>query len=146
MSTIVTRDLTQNFGAADRDTSKIFIFDNSYRNVTFKNDTGADINLIGGELVAIDPSDGTAVIIDVAASDGTEVPVGFVNSCPTVLDTETAPISICIGGDVVEDKIILPAGVTLDTVVGTRQLRDLITAETMGTRIVPSTELTNFDN
>ncbi|MCH9620996.1 MAG: hypothetical protein S4CHLAM20_04100 [Chlamydiia bacterium] len=147
MADLTLRDLTKNQGTMDRDFSKIFVFQNNFRNVTFLNDTGADLELKGGELLGVIASSGKAVLLDdPGATDGSQFPVGFANSCGTVLDGEELTISMCIGGDVVENKVILTGGVSLDDVISLRTLRDRIASDTMGVRLVESTELTNFDN
>ena len=63
-----------------------------------------------------------------------------------ILDTETANVTYVIHGDVVESKIIFDGADGFDTVIDSELLRDLIKSNTKGIRVVPSIELSNFDN
>ena len=141
------RDITQNQGTVDRDLGQIFVWDNRYRDVIFLNDTGAELTLVGGELLGVVAASGKAVLLDdIGAADGSAFPVGFANSCPTLGIGEEIQISMCISGDVVENKIILGGTVALTDVVSLKTIRDRIASDTMGVKLVSSTELSNFDN
>ncbi len=54
------------------------------------------------------------------------------------------PANYCVSGDIDATMLILPLGVTLDTIVGTKALKDVLTA--LGFVLFNVTECTKFDN
>ena len=52
--------------------------------------------------------------------------------------------SYCISGDIDASMLILPDGVTLDSIVGSKALKDVLTAQ--GFVLNNVTECSNFDN
>ena len=81
------------------------------------------------------------------AADGSEIPVGILNKDITISAGDTVNVNICVAGDVVEDKIVLTkVGDTLETTISSRRLKDRIGADTVGDKLVASTEHSDFDN
>ena len=148
MASSELRDTNRNQGTLDRDFSKIFVFDNRYENVTFLNNTGAELDLLPGTVVGRITATGEVAPLDAGAADGSQFPIGIVQSgIDGLADAATADIAICVSGDVVEDKIVLVNGETLDgTTISGKILRDRIGSDTVGVKLVASEELTNFDN
>ena len=62
----------------------------------------------------------------------------------TIADATTLSANICIDGDVDATNLILPIGVTLDTIVGSKALRDILT--TQGFVLNNVIEGTKFNN
>jgi len=62
----------------------------------------------------------------------------------TMADAESLKANYCISGDIDAGMLILPAGVTLDTIVGSKALKDILTAQ--GFVLNNVTELSKFDN
>jgi len=131
----------------DFNTAKIFLFDNIFNNIIFRNDTGGEVTLKGGTVVGRKTADGKLKVLASAAGDGSESPVGVVATPEIVLaDTTEQVISVCVGGHIAEEKIILDGADTLETNIGGRPIRDLLAAETQGINLVVTDELTGVDN
>lgn len=126
------------------DKSRTFIFNNEYLEGSFT--AAATETLPIGTLMGRVSATGKLVALDSSATDGSQYPVGILDDDYDVVNGETSLVSICIGGDVVENKVILAAGDTLNTVIEDRRLRDRIAADTLGIKLVPSTEMTAADN
>jgi len=62
----------------------------------------------------------------------------------TLLDTESVTANYAISGDIDAGMLILPLGVTLDSIVGSKALKDILTA--LGFVLNNVTECTKFDN
>jgi len=149
MSEVTTVNQTRNQAHFDYDVSKIFVWSNRYDSASLLNASGGVKSFDPGLVVARIASTGKIVPFDGTATDGSQIPIGILKTCVVDLaDTAEETVNFCISGDVVEDKIILEAG-TLDSVVtidteNTRIVRDMI--QSLGIKILPSTELTDTDN
>jgi Bacteriophage lambda head decoration protein D len=128
------------------DTSKIFIWNNRYETGTYTNPTGAEVSLLAGTLMGRVATTQKLKPCVSSASDGSQFPVGILADDYAVDYGESATVTICISGDVAEGKVILGGSDTLSTVVSSRSLRDRIAADTMGIKLVSSTEMTAEDN
>lgn len=139
------RNVTSNQSTLDVSTEIVFLFDNKYQKAVFLNNTGADLDLEQGFLVRRDVSTPGQVIPAIAGATLSDV-IGIVkvNSPMALADTETANINYAICGDIDSGLLVLPAGVTLDTTVGAKHLKDILTG--IGFNPRPVTELTSFDN
>lgn len=137
----------KNQATFNTDTSKIFLFGCKYQSILFKNTTGADLTLVGGEVIGRDSTTLKGAILASAATDGSQFPLGINSTKSGVLaDDDEIMIDICVYGEVAEDKIILDGSDTLNTLVSLRPIRDRILSDTMGVKLISSTELTAFDN
>ena len=151
MSTANEVNKTSNFLQTKFDVSKIFVFNNRFSTVTLNNASGGTKSFAPGLTVARIAATGKVVPFDGTAVNGAQIPIGILASDVIDLpDTNDIDVSVCVGGDVSEPKIILEAG-TLDSVVtigtgteNTRIVRDMI--QSLFIKIVPTDELTNFDN
>lgn len=135
----------------NRDTSKIFLFDNKYIKGTFKNTTGAILDLVGGELIGRiadgGANNGLLVLCDATAVDGSQFPLGIMrNAYDDLANNATVTSTICVSGDVNKNALILKAGTTLASRVSLRTIEDRVLTDTAGIYLIESTELTKFDN
>jgi hypothetical protein len=146
MSTANTVYSQSNFQITNYDTTKIFIKNNEWEQGTFVNSTYDDIVLPAGTVLGRVAASNEIVVLNAAASDGSQFPVGILANNQTIIAGESKTLTYCIAGHVVEDLISLPSGVTLNTVVSSRTVRDRIKADTAGIVLVERTELTDFDN
>ena len=129
------------------DVSKIFIRDNRYESADYTNSDEYDpVTLTAGTLLGRVHASGKVVPLTSGASDGSQFPVGILKQTVTVEEGDTREVTFCVAGDVAEGKIIFQGSDTLETVVSSRRLRDRIAADTVGIKLVPSTELTEDDN
>lgn len=146
MSSATTTSSTSNQRFTDYENAKIFVGDNNFITGNYANDTYDDVTLEAGTLMARVASTNKLVVIDKAASDGSQYPVGVLNKEWTVLAGEDQDVSICIDGDVVESGVVLPSGTALSDVIDSKTLRDRIASDTAGIVLVGGTELTDYDN
>jgi hypothetical protein len=144
-----TATLVYNDGSAAMmayDISKIFIWDNKYQTTNFENDSGGELIMPAGTLVGREASTGNLKLYDATAVDGVEFPVGMLADNYTIADATTEEVTICIGGEVAEEKVILQAPDTLDSIVALKTVRDRIAADNAGIVMRVSTENTKQDN
>lgn len=62
----------------------------------------------------------------------------------TMANAESLPANYCVSGDIDASMLILPVGLTLDSIVGSKSVKDILTA--LGFVINNVTEMTKFDN
>lgn len=126
------------------DLSRIFLWENRYASGQFTNDIYDPLVMKAGKLLGRVAATQKLALCDTDSTDGSQYPVGILAEDVTIEDGETKTVSYCIYGDVAEDKIILNGNDTLGSVVSGQSLRDRIGM--IGVRIIPSTEMTAFDN
>jgi len=148
MSTYNQRNNTGQQLTTDYDNSKIFIWNNRTIDALYNNSVYSDVTLYSGTLMGRVTSTGFVKPLVSSASDGSQVPIGILNETRTFGPGFLGNVSLVISGQVVEPKVILATGDTLDTTVASagesQRLRDRIAY--MGIILVPSTEITEFDN
>jgi len=151
MSVAITIN-TDNLLAGNYDTSKIFLSNRSSEKGRFLFTNGAyDKVLSPGTLLGRKASDNTLVPFDSAASNGSQFPVGVLMSdLGTLLASATLDVQVtmCVAGDVAKGKILFRGTITdtLLTVVASRTVADRIAADTVGIKLIPTVEMTEFDN
>jgi hypothetical protein len=128
------------------DVSKIFIWGNRYENAPYINSTYNDVTLLAGTLMGRVSANGYIKPLTSGASDGSQFPVGILANDVVVVAGSLVSLPICNDGDVREDLVIFQSGDNMDTVVSSRRLRDRISSDTVGIRLVPNTEMTGVDN
>lgn len=147
MSTATQRNATRNFSTADYNkTPKIFIFDNRFVPGTFENVTGGAVTLEPGTLmlrstVTVDgyvPAIAGATLANVVGISANE-------KAFELAAAGSAPINVGTKGTINGNLLSLPGGVTLDTVVGEKRVKDIL--EGLGFHIDTSAvEHTKEDN
>jgi hypothetical protein len=128
------------------DRSKIFLFGNTTNKGLYNNSGYNDITIPAGTVLGRVASTGYLIPLKSNASDGSQFPVGIMYDDMTIQGGTTEEIYFCVSGDVAEEKVILQTTDTLETTVSSRRLRDRLAADTVGIRLVSSTEMTAFDN
>jgi len=161
MSDITVVNQTNNQAHFDYSTAKVFVGNNRVNKGLFDEPNGSgEFTLPLGQVVGRIAATGKYKICVSTATDGSQIPVGIVYDSVTMAQSATGEtIHVAIKGDVVEDKILFSGAETLATVVtitddnavsggdtttNTRIMRDLI--QSLGFVIVPSTDLTGYDN
>lgn len=141
---------TGNQAQVNTDTSKIFVFDNRYENSTYDktNSTYDDIVIPAGTLMGRIAATQKVIPLASGASDGSQFPIGILAEDVTVPASSTVSksVSICVAGDVAQSKIVLDGSDTLSTVISARSIFDRIQADTVGIKLVSTTEMTDYDN
>jgi len=133
-----------------QDLGKIFVWNNRYENMPYEyeNDTYDDVTIPAGTLMGRIGATQKVVPLESGASDGSQYPVGVLAADVVILAGETydGTVSVCVAGDVVESKVLFDGSDDMDTLVSSRSLRDRIAADTVGIKLVVTTELSGADN
>lgn len=145
-----TANITNNQAQVNTDTAKIFVWNNRFTEaaINYENSTYDDITWPAGTVMGRIASTNKVVPLTSAASDGSQFPVGILAQDVTIEagDTLAQNVTICVEGDVNENLIDLQGSDTLATVISARTIRDRIGADTVGIKLVATTEMTSFDN
>lgn len=157
MSTVTSKNVTNNQATFEYDVSKIFIWGNRYHSATFNNNTGGELAFAPGTVVARVAASGKIVAFNSTATDGSQIPIGVLKTNIDAIANaaDVTDVNYCLSGDVAEEKLLFQGSDDLDTVVtinngtpaetdNTRIVRDML--EAIGIRIIAGTELTAFDN
>lgn len=137
---------TGNQAIIQTDLKKVFIWENRWATGTYTNSTGSAVTLYAGTLLGRISSSQKLVPLASGASDGSQYPVGICGNDMTVENGESKTLTFCNYGDVAEEAVRLDGSDTLSTVISGRSIRDRIGADTVGVRLVASTQMTNYDN
>lgn len=130
MTQISQRNATRNQSTADYTTATLFIFDNRYMAGIFKNNTGGSFTLKRGMLIARDTAvpNGFVPVSTVADNLADIIGVCAVEEDVVLANNGTVNVNICIHGTVDGTNLVMPAGVTLNTVEGTKTVKDIMQA------------------
>lgn len=128
------------------DVSKIFLWNNRYESALYNNSAYGSVTLSAGTLMGRVAATGWIKPLASGAADGSQFPVGILANDITVDGGALETVSICVAGDVAEEKIILQGSDTMETTISSRRLRDRIAADTVGIKLITSTEMTGYDN
>lgn len=130
------------------DLSRVFLWENRYQTDNYINNSTYDpITLYAGTVMGRIATTGVLIPSKSDASDGSQFPVGLLANDMIIDGGDTVPASICISGDVNASKVLFTKiGDGLDTTVDARRYRDRIAADTVGIRLIVSTEMTDYDN
>jgi len=129
------------------DVSKIFVYGNRYAKANYTNSDSYDsVDLPAGTVMGRIAATGEVVPCASGASDGSQFPIGVLAQDYTVEAGDTVEVYFCVAGDVVESKLVFDGSDDLDTVISSKTMRDRIGSDSVGIKLVPSTELTAEDN
>lgn len=129
------------------DTSKIFVRDNEFQTATYTNPESDDVTLLKGTVMGRISASNKILPLESNASDGSQFPIGILADDYVVDYTESATLTFCKAGDVVQSKIIFANGTdTVATVVSGRTLGDRIQGDSLGINLVGGDQLTAQDN
>lgn len=147
MSQQTTGTNTSNQLTVNTSTEKIFLWNNRFESGVVENDeVYDDLVLKAGTVMGRVASTRKLVVIAKAASDGSQFPVGVLNQDWTIAAGDEQTVSICVAGDVNQNALVLPVGTALTDVISGKTLKDRIGSDTVGIKLVESTELTGYDN
>lgn len=147
---VTQRDATRNQSSADYQLKKLAIWNNSFIEGDYKNTTGSTAVLQSGMLVArsLTIVDGfiPVTFTDISTNNLADtIGIAFVEGSISQANNAINHINIISSGGVDGNLLVLPAGVTLDTVVGNKVLKDVLNV--IGIDVdFSTTELTKFDN
>lgn len=150
MSSVSQALLTALQAITNYDLSKIFLGDNQYQDGNLLNNSSYnDLDLVAGTVVGRITATGTLVPYVHTANDGSQYPVGILAHDFQIDSGETKNnVTIVDFGRVAQGKIVFisGSGTTLESTVtnGGRRVKDWLQAQ--GIKIVPSMEMTGYDN
>lgn len=146
MNTVETtqRNATRNQSTADFQRKNLFLFGNRYAESIFNNNTAAEITATSGLLVVRDVANPTKLIPATAANLANVVGILNVEGEVPLAVSADLNCNLCLSGDIDASLLTLPATVTLNTVVGTRLLRDILTG--LGFVLFNVVENSKFNN
>lgn len=130
------------------DNSKIFIGENRYERDNYVNNSLYNpISLEAGTVMGRIAATRVLVPVNAGASDGSQFPIGILAHDLDVDSGQTVQATICIYGDVNENKVKFYRNqYDLNTVVSSRNYRDRLKSDSAGIRLIPCDELSAFDN
>ena len=108
--------------------ASIFIFDNRFEEVVFKNNSGEELELTAGQLVVRDTAVAGGVLPATFANLADVIGISAYEGSTILADAETKNMNIGTKGTIDGNLLVLPDGVTLNTTVGNKSLRDVIEA------------------
>lgn len=142
---VTQRNATRNQSTADYQSKRIFIFDNRFIEGTYKNNAETDDVLSVGKLCVRDTATANGFLPATNANLANVVGVVDLDGSVTLAENATTNINVCTKGTIDGNLLVLPSGVTLNTTVGSKSLRDVL--EAIGLHVDTSTvENTKFDN
>lgn len=139
---------TGNSMTVNRSTPKIFLWNRRSEPIVLSNATAYAVAVAAGTLLGRVTADAKMKPLASGASDGSQYPRGLL--CEDVIipaNTTEFNTFMCVSGDVAEEQIVFQGSDTLNTVVDGAILRDRIAADTVGIKLVKTTEMSgDFDN
>lgn len=130
------------------DVAKIFLGNNQTESDTYVNNSSYNpIALKAGTVMGRIGSTDIMVPTTSTASDGSQIVEGILMHDLDLASGATAKALICVSGRVAAEKLIfVKPGDNLDTVVSNRRYKDKIQGETVGIKLIYSTNMTHYDN
>ncbi len=148
MSSTTTVNSQSNLLIGVTDVSKIFLGDNLTMTGAYINNTSYDpITLLAGIVLGRVAATGVLVPVTSTASDGSQFPVGILGQDLLIDSGDTVTALVYVSGKVAQEKVdfFLPTD-NLNTVVSSRMYRDRIGSDTVGIKLVPTSENSYPDN
>ena len=148
MAKVTTQTITSNQLHVDYNVGKIFVWDNKHKEGNLRNSTGGILTFEPGTLLGRESDTGDYVILRSAVgTKGENTPAGILaTSVVDLADAASAPVHVCIFGEVVKDKVIFEGADGFNTIVALKTLEERIQSDTMGIKLVNSTSMTKPDN
>lgn len=139
------RSATRNQSTVDYSRQNVFVYGNRYQEETFLNSTGGDFTAATGVLLVRSTTAPFEVKPALTAAEMADV-IGIldIDGENVLADAETISANVCISGDIDSSLIDLPTGITLQTKVGNKCLKDVLTG--LGFVLKNVTENSKFDN
>jgi hypothetical protein len=130
----------------NKDTSKVFLGSNKYDSESYINNSGYDpITILEGTVMGRIHATGILVPCLKGANNGSQFPIGVLKGDLAVPAGSTVNGTICVWGEVDEDKLIFwDYQITKDTVISERRIKDWLQIANITLRT--GTEMTATDN
>lgn len=127
------------------DVSKLFILNNRYEQDNELNNSsyGPWVLPIGTVMGRI-ASTGQVTPCISGALDGSQFPIGVLAHNVSIAAGATIQVTICIAGDLAQEKLVFIGGDSVSTVIAGRSMRDHL--QLYGLLLRSGTEMTDYDN
>lgn len=131
----------------NRDITKIFLANHTSQKVQYTNSTGSPVTILAGRLMGRVTTSQKVLPHVSTATDGSQWACGIAMDDYVVANGVTITMTICDGGEVAEEKVILAGAETLSTVITDDvSIRSSIERDTH-IKLRPSTEMSGpYDN
>ena len=125
---VTQSNVTRNQSTATYSASNLILFAPKYGpEINYKNTSGATLEAVSGLLVVRDVSTTGQMKSATALNLADVVGILLINDSISLVAGAIVKGQYLIGGEIDATQLVLPATVTLDTVVGTKFLRDILT-------------------
>lgn len=148
-----SQEITSNTGKqlfVNTDTAQVFIGGNHTRQDAYINNSGyAPITLYAGTVMGRIAQTGVVAPFNAYANDGTQYVVGLLADDLILAAGSSSTVSLVVAGRVNQDKVAFfptSSGITLESVVSGRRVKDKIMSETTGLLLVKTIEMSGYDN
>jgi hypothetical protein len=142
---VTQRGQTRNQSTADYQVNRPFIWNNKFQTGVFTNNSGGSLTFPPCSLVARHLTVAGALIPVTSSNLADIIGISSQEGSLTLANAATAQITYCYEGGIDVNLLVLPAGVTLDTMVGNKALRDILAG--VGFELDnTTTSMTTFDN
>ncbi|AGF91654.1 structural protein [Cellulophaga phage phi47:1] len=140
----VLRNGTRNQSTADFSRSNVFIFGNRYTRASILNGSGDDVVFEDGILVMRSATDTTKIVPVLLTADLAKT-IGVLKTDEVeVADGASVSVHFAHKGELDGNLLVLPEASTLNTLVGDRTLKDVLTG--LGFIVSNVAEDSKFDN
>jgi hypothetical protein len=141
----VLRGGTRNQSTADFSRHQLFIFGQRIVDATFSNNTGGELTAEAGILVVRNVTTNNIEPVADNLSNAANI-IGILDVTGEVVmaDADTLTAHYALKGDIDASELVLPGVTTLDTTVGAKNLRDILTS--LGFVLFNVIENSKFDN
>ena len=131
----------------NRDITKIFLANHTSQKIQYTNSTGSTVTIPAGRLMGRITTSQKALPHVSTATDGSQQPAFIAMDEYVVANGATVTITVCDGGEVAEEKVILSGVETMSTVITDDvSIRSAIERNTH-IKLRPSTEMSGpYDN
>lgn len=127
-TTVTQSNVTRNQSTATYKSSNLIMFAPKYGGeIVYKNTSGATMDAVSGLLVVRDTTLPNTLKSATSANLADVVGVLLINDNVSLANNATVNGQYLIGGELNAAELVLPATITLATVVGNKFLRDILT-------------------
>lgn len=137
---------TESQSTVNYDREKIFLGYNEFRTFTLSNDSGGAKTYAPGLVLGQIAVSGDVIPLVATATDGSQFPIGILTESTSLADGDDVEVSVCVAGDVNQNKVTFDGAETLATVVSLKRLDARIPSDTKGIRLLNPVELSGYDN
>lgn len=142
----ITVTVTGQSAVANTDRSNIFLNGIRTAKGNIANATGSAVTVLEGTVMGRIGSTDKLTPFTSGANDGSQHPIGILADTYIIPASSSLDVFMVNGGDVAADKLLFQGADSLETIISSRRVKDLLRTNGMALQLISSTELTKFDN